>query len=145
MALTPSSRANRCAIAATSGNLPSPAQLSPAHFHWGRFSTSCHLEVTTGVVPGPLALPFPLLLDKENCGQTKRPCKQPLGPCEVRRQKEEEQRKERAIHIPPRPKKAAAVQLAKKKHPNCHPQGPKKPKRPDEGNVDVSAFTSLLV
>lgn len=79
------------------------------------FSTSCsrHLEATAGVVVGPL-LPPPAGEVQEHlcklsggCGKSKPPCKQPPGPCEVRRQKEEEKRKEKAIHIPPKPKKAS--------------------------------------
>lgn len=77
------------------------------------FSTACstHLNTTAGVVVGPF-LPPPLaevqeFLSKGKCGQIKKPCKQPPGQCEVRKQQEAEKRRDKEIHNPPKPKKAS--------------------------------------
>ncbi|KAL1501746.1 hypothetical protein ABEB36_007019 [Hypothenemus hampei] len=76
-------------------------------------SSSKHLDSTTGVVVDPI-IPSLINLGQDHqckssgsCGQTKRPCKQPPGLCEVRRQKDEEKKREKLIHIPPKPKKAS--------------------------------------
>ncbi|XP_050302164.1 uncharacterized protein LOC126740263 isoform X2 [Anthonomus grandis grandis] len=77
------------------------------------YSTSArHLGFNTGVVVGP-TLPPPQVVEVmdliylDKCNKQNIPCKPPPGPCEVRKQKEDELRREKEIRIPPKPKKAS--------------------------------------